>query len=65
MEPFLKQGGVGVRWGQRWLGIEGGSHLLIQTLLVTVANSRNIQNQRRFFGMSYGMYKTKTPRRAH
>jgi len=46
---------VGVRWGLVWLKIEGGRHLLIQTLLVTVENCIDIQNQRRLFDMSYGM----------
>ena len=45
--------------GLVWLEIEGGTPTNIYE--VTYSTS----NQRLFFGMFNGMYKTKTPRRAH
>jgi len=55
----IENWGVGVPWGLVWLEIEG----------VPVANIYEVtlgtSNQRLFFGVFYGSYKTKTPRRAH
>ena len=58
-DPNRKLGGVGVPWGLVWLEIEGVP--VVNLYEVTYSTS----NQRLLFGMFYGMYKTKTPRKAH